>query len=108
MTQATKPPWRWIAIAIGLLVIAGLLWVGWEPLTQLMSSLPALRVWVEGLGPWGPAAIVALGVIQVLVAPLPGYPIVIVSGVLFGGWWGAIYANLGILLAGMIAAGLAR
>jgi uncharacterized membrane protein YdjX (TVP38/TMEM64 family) len=60
------------------------------------------------LGPWGPLAIIALGIIQVLVAPLPGYPLVIVAGVLFGGWWGAIYTNIGILLAGMSAALLAR
>ncbi len=60
------------------------------------------------MGIWGPLAIVVLGVVQVIAAPLPGYPIVFVSGALFGGWWGAIYANLGIMLAGMSAALLAR
>ncbi len=94
-----------------LALLAGgaiLLWLLWEPLATLFADWETLRAWVAGLGPWGPVAIVALGVIQVLVAPLPGYPVVFVSGALFGGWWGAIYANLGILIAGMTAALLAR
>ncbi|MBA3532342.1 MAG: TVP38/TMEM64 family protein [Ardenticatenales bacterium] len=91
-----------------LLFLAGLLWLAWEPLALLLTDPAALQRWVAELGAWGPLALVLLGVVQVLVAPLPGYPIVFVSGFLFGGWWGAIYANLGILLAGMLAAWLAR
>jgi uncharacterized membrane protein YdjX (TVP38/TMEM64 family) len=87
---------------------AGLLWFLWEPLITLLSNRAALEAWVEELGIWGPLALVLLGVIQVLVAPLPGYPIIFVSAILYGGFWGAIYANLGILVAGLTAMSLAR
>lgn len=103
-----SPPFRWLLLPLLLLLGGGLLWLAWEPLSLLLADRGALRLWVESLGAWGPVALVLLGIVQVLVAPLPGYPIVLVSGVLFGTFWGAIYANLGILLAGMLAAWLAR
>jgi uncharacterized membrane protein YdjX (TVP38/TMEM64 family) len=100
---------RWGILAALLLALAAIVLVAlWEPLVGLLAEAPALRAWVESLGPWGPVAIVGLGVLQIIVAPLPGYPIVIVSGILFGGWWGAIYANLGMVIGGMLAALLAR
>ncbi len=85
-----------------------LIWWFWTPLTTLLGDLDSLRGLLANLGAWGPPALVALSIVQVLVAPLPGYPIVFVSGLLYGTWWGAIYANIGLLLAGMIAMGLTR
>ena len=86
------------------------IWLIWEPMTKLLGdpSGATLQAWVEELGAWGPVALILLNIIQVLVAPLPGYPIIFVCGVLFGGFWGAIYANLGIVLSGVIAMMLAR
>lgn len=86
------------------------IWLIWEPMTKLLSdpSGQALQIWVEEMGIWGPLGLIFLNIMQVLVAPLPGYPIIFVCGVLFGGFWGAIYANLGIILSGLIAMMLAR
>lgn len=100
-----RPAWRPL-LALLLLVAAALL--AWSPLTALLADPETLRATVARMGVWGPVVIVLLGVLQVIIAPLPGYPVVLASGVLFGGFWGAIYANLGILLAGMLAALLAR
>lgn len=99
---------RWVFALLLLLVGGTVLWLLWEPLATLLADPTLLQAWITELGPWGPLALIVLGVVQVLVAPLPGYPVILVSGVLYGGWWGAIYANLGILLAGFVAAGLAR
>lgn len=99
---------RWFIPVAVLGLGAILLWMTWTPLTTLVGDEAALREWVEGLGLWGPLAIIGLSVLQVLVAPIPGYPIVFVSGILFGGWWGAIYANAGLMLSGVLAAALAR
>ncbi|MGB0385386.1 MAG: TVP38/TMEM64 family protein [Ardenticatenaceae bacterium] len=110
MTFLEHPLTKRVILAL-LLLLAGVgLWLVWEPLNELLSdpSGATLRVWVEQLGVWGPIAVVLLNIVQVLVAPLPGYPVIFVSGILYGGFWGAIYANLGIVLSGMIAAGLAR
>jgi uncharacterized membrane protein YdjX (TVP38/TMEM64 family) len=94
---------------LALLLAGGVLIVLlWQPITALFSDLDALRAQIARLGAWGPVALIALSVVQVLVAPLPGYPIVFVAGLLYGTWWGAIYANIGLLLSGMLAMGLTR
>ena len=91
-----------------LLVALLALWLLWEPLSQIFSAPEALQAWVASHGALGPAMVVLLGVLQVWVAPLPGYPVVFVSGILFGWFWGAIWANLGIMAAGISTALLAR
>lgn len=110
--QRTFPrpsPQKKLALLLVALVAGGLLIVQlWPTLTTLLADGERLRAWVHQLGPWGPVALIALGVVQVLVAPLPGYPIVFVCGALYGGFWGAIYANIGIMLAGVSAMLLAR
>ena len=98
---------RPLKVALVVLGLAGLWWL-WEPLSALLGDADRLHTWVESLGPLGPLTIVALGVLQVWIAPLPGYPVVLASGVLFGTWWGALWANLGILAAGLSTAYLAR
>ena len=110
MILPQHPLTKRIILTLLLLLISLGLWLIWEPMSNLLSdpSGATLRTWVEELGAWGPVGLVLLGIVQTLVAPLPGYPIIFVSGVLYGGFWGAIYANLGIVLSGMIAAGLAR
>jgi uncharacterized membrane protein YdjX (TVP38/TMEM64 family) len=80
----------------------------WNPIVGLFSDLSVLRERIAALGFWGPVALIGFSVVQVLAAPLPGYPLVIVSGILYGTWWGAIYANIGMLLAGTLAMGLTR
>lgn len=101
--------WPRLGWLVLLLLIGGtLLWQFSEPLGRILGDLEGLRAWVAALGAWGPIAIIVLGIVQVLIAPLPGYPLVFVSGLLFGGWWGAIYANIGMLIAGLLAARLAR
>lgn len=91
-----------------VLLLGVLIWWFWTPLTTLLGDLDSLRGTLANLGTWGPLALVALSIVQVLIAPLPGYPIVFVAGLLYGTWWGAIYANIGLLFAGMIAMGLTR
>lgn len=93
-----------------LCILSLSIWWVWEPMTKLLSdpSGQALQAWVAEMGIWGPLVLIFLNIMQVLVAPLPGYPIIFVCGVLFGGFWGAIYANLGIVLSGLIAMTLAR
>lgn len=96
-------------VLLALFLVGGvLLWWWWQPITTLFSDLNLLRAQLAQLGAWGPVALIALSVVQVLVAPLPGYPIVFVAGLLYGTWWGAIYANIGLLLSGMLAMGLTR
>ncbi|HBY99223.1 MAG: VTT domain-containing protein [Ardenticatenaceae bacterium] len=96
--------------SLGVLLVAGLLGVGllWTPLTRLTASLADVRAWVTGLGPLGPLGLIVLQIAQILVAPIPGYPVAVAAGVLFGGFWGGLYSTLGMLLGAGLAAGLSR
>lgn len=53
-----------------------------------------LRNWIAGYGAWGPLIYICI----YLIAPslfLPGLPLTLVGGVLFGPFWGVIYAIVG-------------
>jgi uncharacterized membrane protein YdjX (TVP38/TMEM64 family) len=74
----------------------------------VVSDPADLRAWLESLGPWGPVGLIALFVLQILVAPLPGYVFQAAAGYLFGWFWGAVYACIGMLIGGTLAMTLAR
>ncbi|MDS0296343.1 TVP38/TMEM64 family protein [Halogeometricum luteum] len=68
----------------------------------------AVRAFVRGYGVWGPAALVALQALQVVVAPLPGQVLAVVAGYLFGAWWGTVYSLVGVTLGSTVAFWLSR
>lgn len=100
--------WKLFVTAVITLILVTLLWFYWEPIMVFFGDLPRLRTRIEAMGMWGPVALIVFSLVQVLIAPLPGYPLVIVSGLLYGTWWGAFYANVGMLLSGTIAMLLTR
>lgn len=67
----------------------------------------SLRAYIEGFGPWAPAAYIA---VYVLIACLmfPALPITILGGVLFGPLWGTIYVSIGATLGAAAAFLIAR
>jgi uncharacterized membrane protein YdjX (TVP38/TMEM64 family) len=80
----------------------------WAPVAQLGASPAAWRDWLEGLGPLGPVAFFLLNVAQIVVAPIPGYPVQILGGMLFGLIPGSIYTVGGMVAGGTLAAWLGR
>jgi uncharacterized membrane protein YdjX (TVP38/TMEM64 family) len=67
-----------------------------------------LRQFIMGLGVAGPAAIVALMMLAILVSPIPSAPIALAAGALYGQTWGTGYIALGAELGALAAFGLAR
>lgn len=66
-----------------------------------------LRAWIEGYGAWGPMVYILF----YSLAPslmLPGLPITIVGGVLFGPLFGTIYTSIGATIGASIAFLVAR
>lgn len=66
-----------------------------------------LRVWIEGYDAWGP--IIYMFIYSV--APslmLPGLPITIVGGILFGPVYGTVYTSIGATIGASIAFLIAR
>lgn len=98
--------WPWLV----LLVLAAVTLVLWRPIWVLMTTSDsyALQAEVERLGPLAPIAFLALSIIQIVGAPIPGYPIQFLGGVLFGRGLGALYGVIGVTTGGFIAAWLSR
>ena len=75
------------------------------------AGLGRARLLVDGLGPLGPLAFMAAYVIGV-VAFVPGLPMTLLAGLLFGPLWGTLYAStagtIGACLAFLVARYAAR
>ncbi len=93
-----------------VLMLVGVSTVLWQPLVTLLQTQDAslLAAEVERLGWLAPLAYLALNVVQIVGAPIPGYPVQFLGGVLFGAGPGGVYAAFGTIAGGVISAWLAR
>ena len=103
-----------LAAAISLLLLPAL-WIfrheigaAWSGLVHLYLARETARLFVEGLGPWGPMAFIGLQVVQIVVSPLPGEATELLGGFLFGPWKGLLYSMIGLTLGSLAAFALAR
>lgn len=69
-------------------------YLAWPFLTTITDSRE-LRDLVADAGGWGPVVFIAIQVLQVLIAPIPGQVTSLVGGVLFGAFWGVVYTTIG-------------
>jgi uncharacterized membrane protein YdjX (TVP38/TMEM64 family) len=100
--------WVWLVAGIVLAAAIGALIVWWQPIYDFVANQEAVRAWIEGLGAWGPVAIILLEMIQALLAPIPGQAIEAVSGYLYGPWLGTLYPLIGMAIGSLITFLLAR
>jgi uncharacterized membrane protein YdjX (TVP38/TMEM64 family) len=73
-----------------------------------LTTGAGIREFVAGFGVYAPLVFVALQVLQVVVAPIPGQVTGFASGYLFGSLWGSVYSILGIGIGSAIAFWLSR
>jgi uncharacterized membrane protein YdjX (TVP38/TMEM64 family) len=99
---------KWILLLVIAAVVAVLAVRYWREVAAFLSDPEALRAWLARLGPLGPLGLILFNTLQVVVAPIPGYPVQIVSGYLFGWWRGTLYSVVGMILGGLLAMTLAR
>ena len=97
-------PWGVVAV---LFLIAAILW---QPLMILLRQpdQAVLQAEVNRLGVLAPVGFLALSIIQIVGAPIPGYPVQLLGGALFGTWLGGVYSVVGMMAGGLVAAWLAR
>ncbi len=98
--------WARLVGVIGLLAV---LWAfaswgvsagAWSPQTLAAEARAA--------GVWGPAVMMGLMVMAVLVAPVPTLPISVTAGLVYGPFWGTVIAVAGATLGALGAFWLAR
>lgn len=92
-----------------LLALAAAYWLLRDS-ALLMTVLDSQRLksFVDGLGPWGPAAIVGLMTLAILVSPIPSAPIALAAGAAYGHIWGTLYVLAGAEIGALAAFGIAR
>jgi uncharacterized membrane protein YdjX (TVP38/TMEM64 family) len=72
------------------------------------GDLATIREHLRGFGPWAPMVAFALIQVQALLAPLPSFPVIYASGLLFGTLWGGLLAWVSVLVSATLCFGLAR
>jgi uncharacterized membrane protein YdjX (TVP38/TMEM64 family) len=65
-------------------------------LTRLVSDPHRFREHILSFGPWSAAVFMLFQVLQVVIAVIPGEPVQIAGGYIFGTFWGTIYSTVGI------------
>ena len=65
------------------------------PLVRSASEPEHFREWIESLGLWGDFAYMALVMLQVVVAVIPGEPVEILGGYACGVWHGTMLYLIG-------------
>jgi uncharacterized membrane protein YdjX (TVP38/TMEM64 family) len=84
------------------------LWQWGPAIWSFFRDRSALQTWLASFGAWAPLASIALSVLQVIVAPIPGQVTGLVNGYLFGTWMGVLYSLIGVMLGSGIILALTR
>lgn len=104
-TKWVRQRWPWIVVVVALIGLAA--WLG-PQVWQLARDEAALQAAIAALGWLGPLALILINVLQIVIAPIPGYVVQAAAGYLYGPFWGGIWGSIGLLAGAMLAMGLAR
>ena len=78
------------------------------PMVRMADEPEVFRAWVDSFGVWGRLVFVGMVFLQVLVALIPGEPIELMAGYVFGAVEGSLLAMTGILLGSWVVFALVR
>ncbi len=95
-------------VVIAVAIVSFGLWGAAAGLPWSMPDTGALRQWFAELGPWGPAAVIALMMAAILFSPIPSAPIALATGAIYGHFWGTIYVLAGSQAGALAAFAIAR
>jgi uncharacterized membrane protein YdjX (TVP38/TMEM64 family) len=88
-------------LVIGLLVL--LFFRRYPELPSIITDPRKVRAFIAQFGMRAPTIFITLQIMQIIVAPMPGYVIELVAGYIFGAVKGTILCNLGVLIGSTIA-----
>lgn len=86
--------YRFLLLAIVMLVFASLTILLWHPLVSFASNPEILRVWMQEIGIWGILLFGILNFLQVVFAVIPGGPFEIAAGYIFGALPGTLLCDI--------------
>ncbi len=73
-----------------------------------LSDRESFELYIEGFGVWAPLMIVLVIILEVVIAPLPGFVPAISAGFIFGPVEGAFYTYIGNVIGSLLVFLLAR
>lgn len=97
----------WLAL-ITFCAIGLIFWTLSKPLAHLLHQGDIARSWIKSFGFWAPLAYMGLFALQILVAPLPGQFLGIMSGYVFGILLGSLYSIIALTIGAGLAMYIAR
>ncbi len=97
----------WLALII-FSAVGLLFWTLNKPLVHLLHQGDIARTWIKSFGFWAPLAYIGLFALQILIAPLPGQFLGIMSGYVFGILLGSLYSIIALTIGAGLAMYIAR
>lgn len=89
-----------LAIAVACALVAG--WLLLEPSPDLFNPT-ALKSTLQQMGAWGPVIYIAVLALSVVVSPVPGAPLAVAAGMVWGMPMAGLYSVIGGFLGSLIA-----
>lgn len=102
MTEKQRKAVWFAGFAVFLLLTGAVGWFIGRPMVQMAHEPEMFRAWVDSFGVWGRLVFVGMVFLQVLVALIPGEPIELMAGYMFGAVEGTLFAMAGILLGSLV------
>ena len=97
-----------ISAILFLLIIGAIGWFVGVPMVRMAREPEQFRQWVDSFGIWSRLIFLAIVVFQVLIAFIPGEPIELAAGYIFGFWEGSLLTMLGFLIGSWLIFDLVR
>jgi uncharacterized membrane protein YdjX (TVP38/TMEM64 family) len=79
-----------------------------SPYWSVFTNPEQVQALVLAAGPWGPVVFIALQILQVFFAPIPGQITGLAGGYLFGAFWGTTYTMIGATIGFTLIFNLVR
>ncbi|PZV04394.1 MAG: TVP38/TMEM64 family protein [Leptolyngbya sp.] len=89
-----------LAIAVACALVAG--WLVLEPSPDLLNPT-ALKLTLQQMGAWGPVTYIAVLALSVVVSPIPGAPMAVAAGMVWGMPLAGIYSVIGGFVGSLMA-----
>lgn len=94
-----------IIIVLVLLVLIFIIGYGIYPIYQSLTdvyNISRIKEFIENIGFFGVFVLLIIQILQVFIAIIPGEPIEVLAGVMYGTYFGAILCLIGIVIANTI------
>lgn len=102
---------RFLVFVIAMLLLTALITmiaVPWGNRLKDPVIQEQLKEWIDTQGVWGWFVLLGIQILQVIIAFIPGEPVEILAGVLFGAWGGLLLCMIGSVIASVVVFSITR